>query len=203
MPSSPKIPKEIILKHALQLIIRDGYSTLNIKLLAKEIGCSTQPISWHFGNMEGLRKELSEYALQYAYAKMYSQHGNALEAFWKVGKAFVDIAVKEPYLFRFLYLEGNCECPWGNIDFMSQDMKDYELVKRLSSFLDISEQAAGRYFRNTIIYTHGIATLVATDILNATEEEMLDLIYSAVVSFLIQEKVPMEKIPEYETLNRL
>ena len=51
MPTSPKIPKETILQHALEMLIRDGYSSINIKTLAKKIGCSTQPISWHFGNI--------------------------------------------------------------------------------------------------------------------------------------------------------
>ena len=37
MPSSPKIPKEIILKNALDMLIQDGYSSINIKSLAKRI----------------------------------------------------------------------------------------------------------------------------------------------------------------------
>ena len=48
MPTRPKIPKETILQHALDMLIQDGYSSINIKTLAKKIGCSTQPISWHF-----------------------------------------------------------------------------------------------------------------------------------------------------------
>ncbi len=72
MPSSPKIPKETILKHALEMLIQDGYSSINIKTLAKKIGCSTQPISWHFGNMENFRSALTEYALHYANEKMLS-----------------------------------------------------------------------------------------------------------------------------------
>jgi len=72
MPSSPKVPKEKILKAALDLLIREGYGAINIKALAKEIGCSTQPISWHFGNMDGLRRSLTEHALTYAYGKMLS-----------------------------------------------------------------------------------------------------------------------------------
>ena len=46
MPTSPKIPKETILQYALDMLIQDGYSSINIKTLAKRIGCSTQPISW-------------------------------------------------------------------------------------------------------------------------------------------------------------
>lgn len=64
-----QIPKEAILKAALRKLIRDGYSSLNIKSIAEEIGCSTQPISWHFGNMETLRRALAEFALNYAMRK--------------------------------------------------------------------------------------------------------------------------------------
>ena len=72
MPSSPKIPKETILQHALEMLIQDGYASINIKALAARIGCSTQPISWHFGNMENFRNALTEYALVYANKKMLS-----------------------------------------------------------------------------------------------------------------------------------
>ena len=52
MPSSPKIPKETILKAALEMLIEDGYNAITIKTLSNKLGCSTQPISWHFGSME-------------------------------------------------------------------------------------------------------------------------------------------------------
>ena len=45
------VSKEVILDSALAMLIRDGYSSINIKSLAAEIGCSTQPIVWHFENM--------------------------------------------------------------------------------------------------------------------------------------------------------
>lgn len=63
MGRKTRISKEIILRKALEMLIRDGYSSINIKTLSKEIGCSTQPLVWHFGNMEGLRNALAEYAL--------------------------------------------------------------------------------------------------------------------------------------------
>jgi len=36
MPTRPKIPKETILQHALDMLIQDGYSSINIKTLAKK-----------------------------------------------------------------------------------------------------------------------------------------------------------------------
>ena len=56
MARKTQVSKEIILQEALEMLIRDGYSAINIKTLSKEIGCSTQPLVWHFENMEGLRK---------------------------------------------------------------------------------------------------------------------------------------------------
>lgn len=47
MGSIARIPKDQILDAALKMLIRDGYDSINIKTLAKELGCSTQPISWH------------------------------------------------------------------------------------------------------------------------------------------------------------
>ena len=64
-----KITKEKILDTALRLLIRDGYKKVTIKTIANEIGCSTQPISWTFGNMENFRIALAEYALQYVNKK--------------------------------------------------------------------------------------------------------------------------------------
>ncbi len=54
MPSSPRIKKEDMLQAALELVSRDGYAALNIKAVARELGCSTAPISWQFGGMDGL-----------------------------------------------------------------------------------------------------------------------------------------------------
>ena len=47
--------EEDILQTALEIVTQDGYAALNIKAVAKKLGCSTAPISWQFGGMEGLR----------------------------------------------------------------------------------------------------------------------------------------------------
>ena len=65
MPSSPKIKKEDILQTALEIVTQDGYAALNIKAVAKKLGCSTAPISWQFGGMDGLRQELREICGEY------------------------------------------------------------------------------------------------------------------------------------------
>ena len=54
--------EEDILQTALEIVTQDGYAALNIKAVAKKLGCSTAPMSWQFGGMEGLRQELIPFA---------------------------------------------------------------------------------------------------------------------------------------------
>lgn len=196
MARKTQISKDIILQSALNMLIRDGYSSINIKTLAKEIGCSTQPIVWHFENMEGLRTALAEYAREYANHKMRPTGDNAVVAFEQVGRAFVEIAVKEPNLFRFLNLnekKGQSEESFGAI---ITDKNNAEMITNISEYLRISEESVGRYLQNTMIYAHGIATLVATNVIKATEEEMMAMINRAADAFLRQEGLPEDKIPQ-------
>lgn len=197
MPSSPKIPKELILKYALDMLIRDGFSSINIKSLAKEIGCSTQPISWHFGNMEGLRNALAEYALSYANNKMYSNAENPIEVFEKVGREYVKIAIYEPNLFHFLYLDRLPKSETNPFSAIISKKENLKMIKEITSFFDVNEKNIGQYLQNTIIYAHGIAMLIATHVLTATEAEIVEMIDLAADAFLMQIGIPKDKIPQY------
>ncbi len=195
MARKVQITKDIILKAALDMLIRDGFSSINIKTLAKEIGCSTQPIVWHFDNMEGLRTALAEYARTYANNKMRLTGKNAVETFAYIGKAYVEIAVNEPNLFRFLYLEENKYKSANNFEAMITSRNNAELIRKIADYLGLPEKKAGRYLQNTIIYAHGIATLVATNVITASQEEMMIMINRAADAFLMQEGVPADRIP--------
>lgn len=197
MARKTQISKDVILQAALKMLIRDGYSAINIKTLSKEIGCSTQPLVWHFENMEELRKDLSEYALNYANEKMCPSAQSGIEAFEQIGEAFIHIAVAEPNLFRFLYLEGYSGSPAGNFDAIVADEDNVELIKRISGSMDISVDSAERYLQNTITYTYGIAALSATGIIKASETEIMKLVNRAGDAFLMQEGVPAHKIPHF------
>lgn len=196
MARKVQISKEIILQAALDMLIRDGYSSINVKTLAKEIGCSTQPIVWHFGNMDGLRTALAEYARVYANNKMLSAANHAVEAFEHIGRAYVEIAAKEPNLFRFLYLDENREKHINHFEAITASKGYADLIQKIADDLDIPEENAGRYLQNTVIYAHGIATLVATKVITASEEEMMTMINCAADAFLVQEGVPADKIPK-------
>lgn len=188
------ISKEVILQAALKMLIRDGYSDINIKTLSKEIGCSTQPLVWHFDNMEGLRMALADYALTYANKKMSPVADSTANAFEQVGRAYIKMALDEPNLFRFVFLNGSGCYPMGSTEMIIDDEDNAELIKMIAKEFQISEQNAGQYFQNTLIYTHGLASFIATGVMRLSEEEIMSLIKQAGDKFLIQAGIPADKI---------
>lgn len=186
MARKTQISKRIILQAALELLIEKGFSEVNIKTLSQKIGCSTQPIVWHFDNMEGLRVALGQYALAYANEKLRSATGEGDDAFRQIGRAYIELAVNEPNLFRFLYTSGQSQFSLQNFDGLLTDEGNAELIKALSESLQISEIKAGRYLQDTIVYTHGIAALVVAGVLKADENEMMEFVDNAANSFLLK-----------------
>ena len=188
MARKTTISREVILEAALKMLIRDGYASVNVKTLASEIGCSTQPIVWHFENMTGLRRALSEYAMAYAAKKAASSYENKLESFEFLGRSYVKMALKEPNLFKFLYLG---ESPMGE-PYNLKDIgraKNKEMIAMIAEQTGLHEEQVIRFVRNPIIYSHGIATMLATGVLKGTEKEMMQMINNAADAFILSEGV--------------
>lgn len=184
MPSSPKIPRELILQHALDLVREHGYENLTIKSLAARIGCSTQPVSWHFKNMKGLRSALADFMLAYAKSQLTVSMDDPLAAFETSGTTYLKMAVQEPNLFRFLYLngyQGNCV---GNFQSLVKDVPHQEMISAVARHYKLRETEAEDYVKTSMIYTHGVAALIATGVIFATLPEAVRLVKQTTDTYL-------------------
>ena len=165
MGSIARIPKDQILDAALKMLIRDGYDSINIKTLAKELGCSTQPISWHFGSMPNLRKELTEAAFQYADKKMIPppDYVVAIDRFREMGNRYVDLAYDEPNLARFL-----TEAHEGHtfaeqfIEILDRSM-DETMSRQIADVLSVSVDQAEHLIQTLMLYVQGLVTMILSD----------------------------------------
>ncbi|MGN0978670.1 MAG: TetR/AcrR family transcriptional regulator [Faecousia sp.] len=158
MPSSPKIPKERILETALQMLIRDGYASINIKTLAQELGCSTQPISRHFGNMDTFRSELTAAAEQYVKDKLNLPQEDP-EAF---GRLYCDIAMEQPNLFRFVCMgQSGRQEKDGMASWLNYEQNTRVMAQMMDKY-GLHRENAGKYVQTMVIYFHGIACLIAS-----------------------------------------
>lgn len=173
-----QITKETMLRAAYEILRDEGYDAVNIKTIAARVGCSTQPISWQFGNMQGLRKELYYYAAEQAWGEMDSciEGKNAMDAFFETGKIYLSCAYENPNVFKFLcvddpgdILEWNCSIVelFGN-----EQIKDM-----LAEELKLPKETVAKLVTDIIIYTHGLATIILWDGIKISKEEAFKMIY--------------------------
>ena len=102
MPSRPQISREQILRTALEMLMEEGYESIRITTVAERLGCSTQPISWQFGGMEGFRAALAAEAVAYATERVRPTAADPLAAFYGIGTGYIDLAYDCPRLLRFI-----------------------------------------------------------------------------------------------------
>ncbi len=176
MPRSVQITKEKILAAALDILIRNGYSAVNIKSIAKELECSTQPIAWQFGNMENMRDALTQEAVAYANQKMMSASKDCVTAFWQIGYAYINLAFDTPNLFRFVYMGESKSYCRGGFDSILTDGGNAILIDKLSEYLGVSKEQTNVLFQRMIVYTHGIVSLVVAGVLNCSKEQVYKIV---------------------------
>lgn len=184
MPSSPKISRETILKAALDILIRDGYGAVNIKAIAQEIGCSTQPISRQFGSMEGLRSALTDATMDYVRQKKTAQADNPLATFALTGYTHVDLAMDEPNLFRFIFMGGSDRGVEAGFAALFSYDRDSQLVAQLAQTLNLTSEQVVLLMSVMVTYTHGVASMIAGGVVKEKKETAHAMIRDAGLLFL-------------------
>ncbi len=193
MPPKTQIPKEKILDTALQLVIREGYEVINIKRLAKELGCSTQPISWSFGNMEAFREELFRYALNYMNSKMRPNGTNPVAALFSVGETYVNMAFDEPNLIRYLRKDSKGLVNLGGIGAVFDEEKNKSLREALSRVVGISDEKVREFMNTVVIYTQGLVTFIIDGTITVSREEAMRMLEGVGVMHLVYAGIPYER----------
>lgn len=171
MGRSVRIPKEKLLQTGLQMLIKNGYSSINITTLAREAGCSTQPVAWHFGTMESFRTELAKYALDYVNRRMFIDSGDPLKDFLHIGRVYVDMAFDEPKLVRFLQLDESGTRSSSGLGFIFEDEKKVLLAERLAEKFELDILSARKFMQSAVIYTQGLVTLISSGAVKCERDE--------------------------------
>ena len=74
----------------------------------------------------------------------------------------------------------------------------FEMISKIAEQTGLNEEQVIRFVRNTLIYSHGIATMVATGVFKGTEKEMMAMINDAADAFILKEGIDPDKMPKKE-----
>lgn len=184
MGRKTQITKEMILEAALQMLIRDGYASITVKNLASEIGCSTQPVVWHFKNMDGFWKAFYEYCIAYTKRQFTVWTGNVDELLAETARGYITIACNMPHLFRFVFM--NKDADSNDFDAVkAQQMDNTEkIIEMLCEEKGVTRQQAASFLMNYEFYVHGVASYTAGGFCHYAEEEIVALANRAKDAFL-------------------
>ena len=187
MGRKTQITKEIILETALQMLIRDGYESITVKTLAAEIGCSTQPIVWHFENMNGFRKAFFEYCVQYAKSQFTVWNGSLDDLLTETARGYITIACNMPHLFRFVFVDNKEDCKASEVVQKLQLDNTKKIIALLCEEKGLTEAQAADFLMNYEFYIHGVASYTASGFVNYPEADIIAMANRARDAFLSYE----------------
>lgn len=164
MPPTKKVGKEKILEAAFDIVKENGIKSLNTRLIAKQLNCSTQPIFSEYKNMEELKCELKEKICKY-HEEYLCQNLDKAHPYRTTGENYIKFAKEEPNLFNALYVDEQLE-----------ETKYSEIIEKVKISTGLNDDEANTFHIIMWFYTHGIATLVANNTIQLTNEQIQELL---------------------------
>lgn len=183
MAPNQKITREMILEATFRITREHGFEHVNARSLASALGCSTQPVFSRFATMEELKKAFHAYAGAYfnRYAARSMQGG---DSFRKLGECYIDFARDESNLFRLLFMSEVMDLH-GFSD-MYDDPENLEVARALSEEMGIGLESAKRFYMKMFIFTHGIASMLASNFVRLADGEAEAMLAEAQRAFAAQ-----------------
>lgn len=172
MAGKAKVVKEDIIKVAFDIVRLQGIDKLNARNIAKKLNTSVQPIFYQFNNMDDVKKEVLVYSLDY-YRDFLLNIKEAEPKYKQIGLNYIKFAKEEANLFKFIFM-GNYHI---KVDNFADFDKSYTLVEQiLQAKNNLSSNDVKICHLKMWIFTHGIASLVATDTCYFSDEEISTLL---------------------------
>ena len=182
MGRKAKITKEMVLEAAFELLDESGINAVAIKNIAAKLGCSTQPVSWLFGSMTELKKELWIYSGERLWKDLPARMAgkDAIDAFFISGVMYISNACDHPNVFRFLHVDDPLTTIGkdllGSQSIFTEQMNAIS-VEALAKEYKIPKKKIGEMVQNAVIYTHGLSVMMIWDNYRLPKETACRMIF--------------------------
>ncbi len=188
MPVIAKVTKEMIIEAAFEVAKELGAESITARTVSQKLGCSTQPVLYHFKTIEDVRiaahKKASEFHIDY----VTNLSGKYERPMLEVGMRYIQFAVEEKNLFRFLY-HSNYYTGVSLSDWLTGKIFD-SLFPILRRQANVDERQAYSIFSQIVLVTHGIASLLANNAMVYDEAYCINTLSNAYfgIMYLIKER---------------
>lgn len=174
------VTQEMIINAAMEITHRNGFERVNARSVADYMGRSVQPIYSYFQNMDKLKDTLYNRAM--AFYDAFIRANADMSSLESMGEANIKFARQEPNLFRLLFLTKlNFFHSFSDI---YKKMGIESVASNLAAELGTSYEDASEIYVMMIVFTHGIATMLATGGAEIGDEEIRGMLKEAYRSFV-------------------
>lgn len=190
MPPKAKITPDKIVEAAFCIARECGAEQINARRISQRLGCSTQPVLWHFKSIAEIRRAAYERANAFqTEALMKPRTGDALR---DLGLNYICFAAEEKHLFRFIFQSD---------EFSGLSLQQLIESEELSPVMTLLEQAVGlsadearRLFKMLFLFVHGYAAMLANNAMaydpQEIAEDLRDILHGAL--FAIRSGTPAQ-----------
>lgn len=189
MANTTKITKEMILDTAFSIARREGLNSISNRRIAKELNSSIRPIYYQFKNTEELKLELGKKIDTYFYDYLLNNKLGNMPLYKQIGINYIRFSRDEKKLFKILFMSDNKLLP---SDFILDT--DYMKIKDIIKIsTNLSDKDIKSFHLKMWLFTHGIATLSANDIVLFTDKQISDLLSYEFQALMLLEEKPDNK----------
>ncbi|MBS6474657.1 MAG: TetR/AcrR family transcriptional regulator [Clostridiales bacterium] len=187
MPPKCKFTKNEIIQAALYITRTTGIDSITARALGAQLCASSKPIFSIFKNMEEVQQEVIK-AAKKEYNQYIKKGLSQTPAFKGVGTQYIIFAQKEPKLFQLLFMTEQLEKKdsLGMLPLLDDNYN--KIVSSIQTDYGLNEPDAKKLYRHLWIYTHGIASLLATNVCNFADSEISNMLTEVFKSLLKQIK---------------
>ena len=191
MPKKIKISKDMILEAAFEIVKNDGMEKLSNRELANKLNCSIRPIYYQFENVEEMQKELYIKIEKYLYKFLTSNMAEDIPKYKQIGINYIKFAKKEKKLFQTLFMNEIGLSPKAFVSKIGEDYNEIEKLIKIST--NLKDNDIKDFHTKMWIFCHGIATLVANNTINLTDNQIEQLLSHEFQALMLLEENPNNK----------
>lgn len=191
MSKEVKITKDMILEAAFDIVREKGLEEVSNRSIAKRLECSIRPIYYQFNNSDELKKELYNKIEKYFYKYIMDNMIDNIPYYRQVGINYIKFAREEKNFFKILFMSKSDYLLEGFVSKSEDDFKEISKLIKMSTKLNDDDIKS--FHIKMWMFTHGIATLLATDTVLLTEEQISNLLSSQFQALMLLEENPDNK----------
>ena len=192
MPPKAKFTKQEIVDAAFEITRRDGFDALTARSLAAELGSSPRPIFTVFNGMEEVQSEVKAAA-----TKLYEQYEDegmsGENAFKGSGTGYIRFAAEQSKLFQLLFMKERNGVP--DLESVLSVIDNYyeKILHSVEEVYGFSRETAKEIYQHMWIYSHGIASLIATNVCAFSNEDISKMLTDVCSSIIRKYKAEGRK----------